>query len=242
MSKEKINKIFFIILMVLSLILITNDFIEVAKGSKYEIWNITHIGLFVFAVYLFYLGRKNERKMEESSQKSAGSNGKVLDINMLEVKEKVDLKKGMQTLWIIWALMIGSLAIYVVACYVTGDKIKINLEIYSFSLFKNILYIVVAVELVVAHYMRKFLLRVRSGKIAKESDGSIYRSALNKYTTALVSSLAIADSIGIYGVVLFFMSKDFQSLYIFVTISAIAMFIYRPKREGVEKLAMNLKG
>lgn len=68
MSIKKINKIFFIVLMVTSLILIAHDFINVMQGSEYEIWNLSHIGLFVFGVYLFYLNRKHERKMKDEQK------------------------------------------------------------------------------------------------------------------------------------------------------------------------------
>lgn len=68
MSKNKINKIFFIILMVTSSLLIAHDFINILHGSEYEIWNLSHIGLFVFGLYLFYLNRKNERKVKDEQK------------------------------------------------------------------------------------------------------------------------------------------------------------------------------
>lgn len=53
---------------------------------------------------------------------------------------------------------------------------------------------------------------------------------------ALMVSLALSESIAIYGLVLFFLGDDYQSLYLFVGISAIAMFFYRPKKEELEEL------
>ena len=245
MAKHKLNKIFFIILMVTSLMLIAHDFINVMQGFEYEIWNLSHIGLFVFGVYLFYLNRKNERKMKEDAQRSLSSiDEKALDVNIIKTKGVEELKKGMQTLWIIWGAMFGSLLVYLIVCHVMADRVK--MKDIPFALFRNILYIIVAVELVIAYYIRKLLLKVRPAKqgstTLNEATGLKYRPALSKYTSALIVSLAIVDSIGIYGVVFFFMSRDFQSLYIFTTISAIAMFIYRPKMEEIEKLAMDLKG
>ncbi len=154
----------------------------------------------------------------------------------MEAKEREELKKGMRTLWIIWAAMLGSLAIYVIVCHVMTDKIKIDMgPDFPFTVFKNILYLIAALELVILHFMRKFMLKVRSSKQI-EISASDYKSILSKYTTALMVSLAIADSIGIYGVILFFIGRDFHGLYLFITISAMAMFIYRPKIEEVEKL------
>ncbi len=60
----------------------------------------------------------------------------------------------------------------------------------------------------------------------------------------MLLSLALSESIGIYGLVLFFLGDSFQTLYIFIGISALGMFHYRPKREEIEKfaVAMQTKG
>ena len=52
-------------------------------------------------------------------------------------------------------------------------------------------------------------------------------------------TLAIADSIGIYGLVLFMMGEDFQTLYIFLFLAALIMFWHRPKTEEYEQLVNN---
>jgi hypothetical protein len=54
----------------------------------------------------------------------------------------------------------------------------------------------------------------------------------------MVVSLALSESIGIYGLVLFFLGESFRTLYIFLGISALAIFLYRPKREELEALTM----
>jgi hypothetical protein len=64
---------------------------------------------------------------------------------------------------------------------------------------------------------------------------------LGEYTTAMIVSLALSESIGIYGLVLFLLGDSFQTLYIFISISALAMFFYRPKREDLETLAIAMQ-
>jgi len=54
----------------------------------------------------------------------------------------------------------------------------------------------------------------------------------------MVISLALSESIGLYGFVLFLLGDGFRTLYIFVGISALALFFYRPKREEIETLAL----
>ena len=54
-------------------------------------------------------------------------------------------------------------------------------------------------------------------------------------------SLAISESIGVHGFVLFLLGGDFKTLYIFIFISAIAMLVYRPKVEELGQLAIAMK-
>jgi hypothetical protein len=67
---------------------------------------------------------------------------------------------------------------------------------------------------------------------------SAQSSSIGKYAVAMVVSLALSESIGVYGLVLFFLGESFRTLYIFIGISALAIFLYRPKREELESLAM----
>ena len=64
---------------------------------------------------------------------------------------------------------------------------------------------------------------------------------MNQYTAVVVISLALVESIGIYGFVLFGLGGGLKTLYTFIGISALAMIFYRPKREELEKLAMAYK-
>ena len=52
----------------------------------------------------------------------------------------------------------------------------------------------------------------------------------------MIVSLALSEFIGIMGLVLFFLGDNFQVLYTFMAISAIAMLFYRPKRQELETL------
>ena len=54
-------------------------------------------------------------------------------------------------------------------------------------------------------------------------------------------SLALSEFIGIMGLVLFFLGDNFQVLYTFMAISALAMFFYRPRREELETLAIAMQ-
>lgn len=164
----------------------------------------------------------------------------------MDANESEVIEKGMWPLWIIWALMLGSLCIYIFVCHQFGDEIRRNMgSNFPIGIFKNILYIIVIATLFITYFFRKIILYSNSGQSKiKIHNLKLFPSQapfLSKYTTAMIVSLALSESIGIYGVMLFFLGDNYETLYIFIGISAISMFYYRPKREEIENLSMAMK-
>jgi hypothetical protein len=165
---------------------------------------------------------------------------------MLEETGRVDLEKGLRILWIIWAAMLGSLFVYVFICHQVGEEIRGNTSLdFPISLLKNILYGAVIVTLFLAHFLRRFMLTCRFSisevRFFKPAAISNQPSLIAKYTIAVFVSLALCESIGLYGLVLFFLGDDLQTLYIFITISALSMLFYRPKMEELERLTLIMR-
>jgi hypothetical protein len=179
----------------------------------------------------------------------------IIDVNkcivswrwdMVEAQERDAIDKGMKTLWVMWAAMVGSLFIYVFICHQPGIGFKgvegTNLPV---DLLRKILFAVAAAELIMAYYLRRFMLKGRSG--ATGVHGARGSAIMNQppfvghYSAAVIVSLAFSESIGIYGFVLCVLGGGFKTLYIFIAVSALAMVFYRPKREEMERLAMAYK-
>jgi hypothetical protein len=162
----------------------------------------------------------------------------------METTDKEAIEKGLRILWVIWVAMFGSLLIYVFICHQLGENMRpTGHPDFPLGLLKNILYIVALVTLVGTHFIRKLMLASRLGsseaRPSKTGVASVAPSFVARYTAALIVSLALSESIGIYGLVLFLLGDNFQALYIFIGISAAAMFFYRPKREELESLAID---
>jgi len=161
---------------------------------------------------------------------------------MVEMPGTEQNGKSMLTLWIIWAAMIGSLVMYVILCHLIGDEVgkNVNPDL-PVDRIKKILYLVAAVTLFIAYYLRKFMLsgRIKSPGVALTGSGvgSKQLPHIAKYTIAMIVSLALSESIGIYGLVLFLLGDNFNTLYTFIGVSAIAMYFFRPKGYEIEKLA-----
>jgi uncharacterized integral membrane protein len=165
---------------------------------------------------------------------------------MLEPEESKTIDKGMRTLWLIWAAMLVSLLMYVFICYQPGVGFKnVGESDFPIGLLRNIFFGAGAAAWLMAFFMRRSMLSVRAG-ISKQKpvermvkwDAPPY---IAKYATAVIVSLALSESIGIYGFVLFLLGSGFKILYTFIGISALAMVFYRPKREELERVAMAYK-
>ena len=162
---------------------------------------------------------------------------------MLGAAEKDAIRKGMMTLWFIWAAMVGSLLIYLYIGYTFGDEIKKPLQPgFPMELLRNILYGISIITIFLSQFLKKFMLGVKDGsavstlfKYRRQSDQPLF---LAKYTMAVMVSLALSESIAIYGLVLFLVGTDYQTFYIFTAISALSLFFYRPKRTELEELAV----
>ena len=162
---------------------------------------------------------------------------------MEEVSERKANENRLVTFWIIWGAIFGSLFIYVFVCHQFGDGIRGNVSLnIPLDLVRNVLYGVAILTLIGTRFLRKFMLAGRPGGSEPMSlnpaSPSNQSSLMGKYGAAMLLSLALSESIGIYGLVLFFLGDSFRTLYIFIGISALAMFLYRPKREELETLAM----
>jgi F0F1-type ATP synthase membrane subunit c/vacuolar-type H+-ATPase subunit K len=156
------------------------------------------------------------------------------------------IQKGMMTLWIMWAAMIVSILIYIYIAYAFGDEIRKPLHPdFPLENLRSILYGISIITIVLSYYLRKLLLAVKDDNVPS---GFLKSKAqpnqplfVGKYTVALMISLALSESIAIYGLVLFLLGADFQTFYIFTAVSVLSMFYYRPKKIELEELAIAMQ-
>ena len=165
---------------------------------------------------------------------------------VMQPEESNAVKKGMQTLWFIWAAMLSTLLIYITLCHLLGEGFKASSgpEL-PISLLRKIFFGLAAVVLIASYYLRRSNLksqpRASAATIVKTSFALNQPPFVGLYIARVIVSLAFSESIGIYGLVLFLLGDSFQTLYTFIGVSALAMVFYRPKKEELEKLARTYK-
>ena len=160
----------------------------------------------------------------------------------MDEPQKGTVENKLLVMWIIWGVMVGSLVFYIVFCNLIGDQIRRPMgPDFPLVLLRNILLGIGIVALIATHFIRKFILRKPSGGPGSASTSQPSPQDLAKiyakYTIAMLIYLALCESVGIYGLVLFFLGGSFQVMYTFMIISAAGMFYYRPKREEIDALS-----
>ena len=96
-------------------------------------------------------------------------------------------------------------------------------------LIRTLLYIVAITTFPVMKFMRHVLLRLN--QTAKGN-----KTAKSRYFRTIFVSMTVAVSIGLYGFAMFVLGDSFNTLYIFIMLSALAMYLYRPKIEEYQAI------
>ena len=125
---------------------------------------------------------------------------------------------------IIRALALLGLITLVAICHFYGDRIQIGMDEQQRVLIRTILYVVAITTFPIMKFIRHVLLRLN--QTAKGN-----KSAKSRYLVTIIVSMAISASIGLYGFAMYILGDSFNTLYIFSMLSALAMYIYKPKAE-----------
>jgi len=161
---------------------------------------------------------------------------------MIDNSEMEAIKKGWMPIMMIWASMFASLVIYVVICHILAEQMTFTAdETFPYQTLKYALFGAAVFILLLSSVIHRSMLN--SGKPLPPQTGAAqpHHPAVGKYLTAMLISLAMSEAVGIFGLVLFFLSRDFSSLYFFVILSACAMYRYRPKKYELVRLAETMK-
>ncbi len=160
-----------------------------------------------------------------------------------------ELDKRLMTLRIIWFALLMSLAIYLFVGIQVGTNVQSSVNEDTFGILRTVLYALAFAIFIATRYIRKLILSgksespclqggaygARSGQVS-QSTQVLKDPALQKYSAATIVALAMSESIGLYGLILFFLGKNFTDLYLLILISAAAMVMYRPRKDEMLNL------
>jgi len=143
-----------------------------------------------------------------------------------------ELEKGMSMLKIIWAALAMSLIMYVFAVPLLLRDTFIDFPPEAYGELRLAMYGIALATIVVTWYMRRLML-----KSAPKPTKSRQHPALQRYTSAMIFALAMTETIGLFGLILYLLGKNHTDLYLLTALAAATMTLYFPRKEEVIDLA-----
>jgi drug/metabolite transporter (DMT)-like permease len=140
-----------------------------------------------------------------------------------------ELDKRLMTLRIIWFALLMSLGVYLLVAIQFGTNVQSSINEEALGIRRTVLYAMAFAIFIATRYVRKLIM---SGKNqVSQPAQSLEQLALQKYSAATIVALAMSESIGISGLILFSLGKNSTDLYLLTLISAVAMVVYRPRKD-----------
>lgn len=132
--------------------------------------------------------------------------------------------------WAVVGFMVTLLLAYIVFCHTPqGTALQQPLSEHQRILLRTILYIAAIVTMPVTNLIRHIQLRLN-----QTMPGN--KSAKSRYLLTVIVSMILIESIGAYGLIMYLLGDGHNTLYIFTIISALGMFLYRPKVDEYQSI------
>ncbi len=143
--------------------------------------------------------------------------------------DKKTLQKQFKVLWIIWLAMFGALFIYGLLGHLMRDAVDSTARP-DFPL-ERMHYILIAISIAAL-----LGIRVVRKRLIKASAGMSMDALIRRYVTVSVISFAAAESIGVFGLVLFFLGDEIHIFYMLLGVAAVALINFKPRFGKLEEL------
>ena len=145
---------------------------------------------------------------------------------------KNTFKKDFLSLWMITTSILLTLMVYLSLCYFQADKLRLATEppIVLRSIFYGLAIITFPLTNLLRHIMLRLNQTMQGNKPAK-----------SRYFITVFISLCSAELIGLLGFISYLMGDDCNTLLIFCLLSALALFLYRPKIEEYQRVIEAIK-
>lgn len=136
--------------------------------------------------------------------------------------EREQLKSDLILPWVVVGVMLAMLAAYIIVCHIIGDQLQRPLPEDQRVLIRSVFYVVAIVTFPMTNLIRHIQLRLNQ---TMPSDNP----AKSRYLVTIIVSMSLIEIVGIFGFIMFILGDGFNTLYIFTGLSALGLFLYRPK-------------
>lgn len=136
--------------------------------------------------------------------------------------------------WCVVGVMLVALILYLYICHQFGHELQQTLPESQRVLIRTVFYALAIGAFPITNLIRHIQLRLN-----KTMPGN--KPATSRYLLTIIVSMALVEGVGVLGFVMFMLGDDFNTLYIFTGLSALGLYLYRPKQDEymhiVESLA-----
>ena len=143
--------------------------------------------------------------------------------------EREQLKADLILPWLIAAMMLTMLAVYVIICHILGERLQQPLPEGQRVLIRTVFYVIAIVTFPLTNLIRHIQLRLNQTMPCSHT--TYRRIAKGRYLLTVIVSMSLIEVVGIFGLVMFVLGDGFNTLYIFAGLSALGLFLYRPKAD-----------
>ncbi len=138
-------------------------------------------------------------------------------------------KNDLRLHWLIVWIMLATLLAYLCICLLFSQELQQPIEESQRVILRSIFYASAIIGLPTNNLIRHIMLRLAQTMPSN-------KSAKNRYLLIIGVSMVLAESIGVMGLVMFILGDGFNTLYIFTGLSALGMYLYRPKNHEYERI------
>jgi hypothetical protein len=132
-------------------------------------------------------------------------------------------------IWVFWFSMLMMWLGITLFFDFTGDQYRLATPESPPVFLRSMLYVVTIATFPLSNLLRHILIRLN-----ETIPGA--GSAKSRYSKTILISMLIANSIGCYGVLLYLRGDTINTLYIFSSLSALALWLYRPKPQEYQQV------
>lgn len=122
-------------------------------------------------------------------------------------------------------LLIG----YIVFCHWGADNYRLITDEATRTVWRSVLYIVAIVLFPLTNLLRFVLLRLN-----QTMPGN--KTADERYFTTVCITQSLLHSVAIFGLAMFMLGDDFNTLYIFSVLGCLAVYLHRPQAAELEAI------
>jgi hypothetical protein len=131
--------------------------------------------------------------------------------------------------WVVVGMMLVTLMVYLFICYQFGHELQEPLPEERRVVFRTSFYIIAIIAFPITNLIRHVQLRLN-----QTMPGD--KSAKSRYLLTIIVSMLLVESVGVLGFVMFMLGDGFNTLYIFTGLSALGLYLYRPKQDEYARI------